>query len=338
MKIGLIGLGFMGVTHLKGLKNIPDVEIAAVASDVPERLSGDLSGVAGNLGGPGERFDFSRANKYADWREAVADPGIDAVDICLPTHLHAPAAKAALAAGKHVLVEKPMAIDGATADALVDQAKRAGRILMSAQVLRFFPAYVRLRELLATKSLGPVRSASFRRRCAAPGWAAWMADKKASGGGVFDLLIHDVDMMVHLFGPPAAVSSTGYENLAAQVDVIHSRFTLEDGQPVTISGGWHHAGFPFSMEFTVVAENGTVEYHSGQGDPVLYRPGKEPKVLDTAGMTDGYQAETEYFVDCCRAGASPALCPPAESSLAVKLALAMDAARAEQGKEISCRF
>ncbi|MCP5110142.1 MAG: Gfo/Idh/MocA family oxidoreductase, partial [bacterium] len=105
----MLGLGFMGRTHLQALKNIPQAEVVAVASDVPEALTGDLSSVQGNLGTSGEKFDFSGMNKYSDWKDAVADPAVEAVDICLPTHLHAPAALAAIEAGKHVLLEKPLA-------------------------------------------------------------------------------------------------------------------------------------------------------------------------------------------------------------------------------------
>jgi len=98
MKLGLIGLGFMGLTHLKALRKIPGVEIVAVASNDPVALSGDLTAVGGNLGVEGERFDFAGMHRYEDWREAVRDPAAEAVDLCLPTHLHAPAALAALEA------------------------------------------------------------------------------------------------------------------------------------------------------------------------------------------------------------------------------------------------
>ena len=147
----------MGLTHLKGWRNVPEVEIAAVSSDDPKTLGGDLSGVQGNLGGSGETFDFSSAKKYADAFECVRDAQVDAVDLCLPTRLHAPVALAALEAGKHVLVEKPMGLDGNECDRMIETAANAGRILMAAQVLRFAPAY---RPLLAGMAAGRSRSAT----------------------------------------------------------------------------------------------------------------------------------------------------------------------------------
>src|SRR5438309_3166486 len=112
MKIAVLGLGFMGSTHLKALKSVPDATLTAILSNDERAREGDLSAVQGNLGGPGERYDFSNVKKYSEAADLIADPDIDAVDICLPTFLHAPIARQALLGGKHVLVEKPIALTG----------------------------------------------------------------------------------------------------------------------------------------------------------------------------------------------------------------------------------
>src|ERR1019366_9101150 len=173
MKIAVLGVGFMGSTHLKALRNVPGATLAAVVSADDRKRSGDLSDIQGNLGGPGEKMDFSGAALYRTVEEALADPNVEAVDICLPTDKHAPVAIAALRAGKHVLVEKPMALDGEMADRIIEEAARAGRTLMTAQVLRFHPAFRMLAEMMKSGQLGAVRSALFRRRCAAPAWSKW---------------------------------------------------------------------------------------------------------------------------------------------------------------------
>jgi predicted dehydrogenase len=333
MRIAVLGLGFMGSTHLKALAGIPRAELAAVASDDERQLSGDLTGVQGNLGGPGERMDFSGIAVYRDWREAVLDPRAEAVDICLPTRLHAPAAIAALEAGKHVLVEKPMALDAASADAMLDAARRSGRVLMVAQVLRFFPAYRAMADAVRSGRLGAVRAAAFRRRCAAPSWSPWLLDAAASGGGVLDLLVHDIDMCIHLFGPPEAVSATGYADLARGIDWIAAHLYY-DGPAVAVTGGWHPSGaYPFSMEYSLVADGGAIEYNSAGGAPVLYAAGGSRTELQADG-TDGYQAEIEYFVRCCMEGSQPALCPPDESAQAVRLAGLMLESRRKRGERI----
>ena len=89
MRIGLLGLGFMGSTHWNGLVRIPGVQVAAVMDADEKRLSGDLSGIQGNLGEAGKALDFTGIRKYRTVAEILADPGLDAVDICLPTRWHA---------------------------------------------------------------------------------------------------------------------------------------------------------------------------------------------------------------------------------------------------------
>lgn len=327
----------MGATHIRALDGIEGVTLAAISSSDPKKLAGDLSSVGGNLGEGFAMIDFSQVDKHPRWETILQDPTIDAVDICLPTHLHAPATEAALRAGKHVLVEKPMALDFETAIQLVVLAKEQGKILMAAQVLRFFPMYRQMADLLRSGTLGRVRAATFRRRCSAPSWAAWLQDKSVSGGGVFDLLIHDVDMALHLFGTPTAVSATGCEALADHVDTINAQLYYEGLDSVTVAGGWHHGTFPFSMEYTIVADGGTVEYSSASGsDPQVYRPGQDAETLSPPATVDGYQEEIRYFVECCATGTEPVYCSPAESAQAVKVTRLMSEARKKNGEK--CRL
>ena len=317
----------MGSTHIRAWRKTPGAELAAVMDQDAKRLSGDLSGVMGNLGSGGERMDFSAVRRYATPEELLGDPEVEAVDICLPTYLHAPVAVAALGAGKHVLVEKPMALNGGEADRMLEAAEQSGCVLMTAQVLRFHPAYEALFSLLDSGELGPVRYALFRRRCAAPTWGPWEFDAAQSGGGVFDLLIHDVDACLRAFGPPAAVHASGFENLRGGVDTITARLAYDNIGEVVITGGWHHIGdYPFSMEYTVVCDGGTVEFSSAGRPATLYRSdGSHTRV--EGPETDWYQAEIAYFLDCCLHNRQPVRCRPADSAAAVKLARAMLAAR-----------
>jgi len=335
MRIGMIGLGFMGLTHLKGIKNIPGVEVGAVCSDVPQALTGDLSSVQGNLGGSGAVFDFSKAQKFSDAMEAVRKADVEAVDLCLPTRLHAPVAIEALKAGKHVLVEKPMALEASECAAMIDAAHKSGTILMSAQVLRFFNAYLPLIDAVRTGKFGQVRHALFRRRCAAPGWGGWLRDRTQSGGGVFDLLIHDIDMMQYLFGMPKQVRSWGHEDLAGGLDLLTSEFDYA-GFSVTVTGGWHHMkDYPFSMEYTVAGDGGAMEYSSAGRDPRWYSSGGGDTLLPMSPM-DGYQAEVQYFIECCRANQQPKICAPESSAASVALTRLAEQARAKKGEAVPC--
>jgi predicted dehydrogenase len=338
MRIGVLGLGFMGTTHLKAWRNVPNATIAAVCSDDPQKLTGDLSAIQGNLGDGGDQqFDFSRTARYRQTEALLADPNVDAVDICLPTHLHSSVAIAALRAGKHTLVEKPMALDGAAADEMLAVAKNSGKVLMVGQVLRFFPAYRVMADAIASGEYGAVRYALLRRRCAAPFWSKWLSDASRSGGGVFDLLIHDVDFAIHMFGQPESVSATGYEDMPNGIDTITATLQYANGPAVVITGGWHHKkAYPFSMEFTVVADGGTFEFSSLRGSGVtLYIAAGEASEMQLPER-DAFAAELAYFVECCRDGRTPALCPPEESAASVKLTRCLLKARDAAGERLAC--
>lgn len=308
MRLAVVGFGFMGGVHAKAISSVPDVELAGIVSG-----RADVAG-----------------KRYASLDDALADPEIDAVDLCLPTDLHESAAIAALRRGKHVLVEKPMALTVESCHRMIAEAERAARILMVAHVLRFFPAYRALQSAIDGGELGEIRLAQFRRRCAQPGWSGWITDKSRSGGGAFDLLIHDIDMALRLFGSPAAISATGYEDAPAGVDVISARLYY-GGFAAEISGGWMFPGaFPFAMEFTVLGDGGILEFNS-ESRP-LKRYGGEEVVTEPA---DGYAAEIAYFAQCCRSGEQPSFCTPASSAESIRLALAMFAARSKNGERVS---
>ena len=338
MKIAVIGLGFMGSTHVNAWRQIEGAELAAVAGQEPRRLAGDFTDVQGNLGGQGKELDFSAVAKYESAEEAVLDPAVEAVDICLPTQLHERIAVLALDAGKHVLVEKPMALDGPSADRMIAAAERNGRVLMAAQVVRFIPPYRGAADIMRSGRLGAVRAAIFRRRCAAPAWSAWLTDPAQSGGGVFDLLIHDIDFCLHLFGKPEAVTASGYEDLAHGVDWILAQLWYPSIGAVAISGGWHHPGaYPFSMEFTIVADGGALEFNSVCAPLAEYGADGCRRAVDVPA-TDGYRAELEYFLRCATRGEKPLACPPEESAAAVRLARLMLESRNRNGEKIACNL
>lgn len=337
MRIAVLGLGFMGSTHLKALRQVPGAELAAVYSSDARKLSGDLTAIQGNLGGPGEKLDFSGVRGYDNIAALLADPAIDAVDLCLPTDLHESVALAAFAAGKHVLVEKPMAPDGAAAGRMVEAARQAGRVLMAAHVLRFLPEYMALRQAISS-GLGRMRFAMFRRRCAAPAWGGWLLDPARSGGGAFDLLIHDADMCLHLFGAPQAIAASGASDPAAGIDCLSAQLFYADGGVAEIAGGWYAgAGYPFSMEYSVALEGGSIEYRSGGLVPTLYPRGSAalPLPLETA---DGYAGEIAHFVECCREKTAPWLCPPEESARAVRFLRLLLDARERPGVRMPCNL
>jgi predicted dehydrogenase len=335
LRIGVAGLGFMGGTHLQAYQKVPRAEIVAVASSDAKKLAAGLSASQGNLERSGGALDLGEASRYRSAEELIGDPSVEAVDLCVPSYRHAPLALAVLRAGKHVLVEKPMALSAADCDAMIAASQESNRVLMVAQVLRFWPDYVEARRRVLSGELGAVKAASFRRKCATPGWSPWMRDHAKSGGGIFDLLIHDVDFAAHLLGKPKAVTAVGVEDLANGLDVVDARFEYESGIPVSISGGWHlPSEYPFSMEFSIVLEGGTLDFHSAQKPLTLYRKDGPAEEL-AFPKEDAFQSELAAFVAACERGTAPMECRPEESALATRLALTMRTSRDRGGLRLA---
>jgi predicted dehydrogenase len=326
MKIGIIGLGFMGAMHLSAFSKLKDVEVAAVCARNPRSLSGDLRHVGGNLKLEAAVHDFSQVRKYTDWQELVRDPTLDAVDICLPTDAHAGVSLAAFAAGKHVLCEKPMALTLAECERMIAAAASHQRIFMVGQVLRFWPEY-RYLESFVNRNRPSVVSATFSRRAATPDWSPWLMDESRSGGAILDLLIHDIDQALWLFGLPEEVSATalnGGDSLAA---VLSYPGDLQ----VRIEGGWFGPETSFSMTFAVRTPERELDLTS-EG----LRLNNGPVELPPAA--DAYETELAYFVDCCRMNRQPELCLPQDSAQAVELALLLKQSRSEEGKPLKCKI
>jgi len=136
---------------------------------------------------------------------------------------------------------------------------------------------------------------------------------------------------------PEFVAATGYEDAARGIDWILARLHYPGVSEVAVSGGWHHPkAFPFSADYSIVCDGGTLEYSTKEGPLKLYT---ESGAEETVPVTDvdGYQAEIEYFFQCASQGRQPEMCPPEESAAAVKLTRLMVASRSRNGEPIACR-
>ncbi len=328
MRVAVAGLGFMGSVHLNALCSIPGAQLAAVISRDEKKLQGDLTRAGGNIGDGGSQFDFSGIRKYRALADALRDPEIDAIDLCIPSDLHESAAIESLRAGKHVLLEKPMALSASACDRLIEEANRTGRVLMVGHVLRFFPSYLAVADAIA--GLGEIRSATFRRRCARPTWSDWQRDSSRSGGAVLDLLIHDLDFALHLFGVPLAIAATG--RVEQDVDIASAQLFYE-GMTVNVTGGWHPGKFPITMKYRVVGSRASVEFDFNKYAPRILEGGVSRDLPLEQG--DGYAREIAYFVECARRNRQPERCRPEESANAVRLALLVIESRKRGGERIS---
>lgn len=302
--IGVVGLGFMGRTHVAAYRAAHGAghanRLVAVCDSDPERRSGRSSD-AGNMrtGAHAELlFDPERVRGYARAAELFADPEVELVSICTHTTTHLELALAALAAGKHVLLEKPVALNVADAEQLANAAREAKTLCMPAMCIRFWPAWAWVKRAIETREFGSVQSAVFRRLGSAPQWAtSFYGDSKQSGGALLDLHVHDADFVRHCFGDPKSVASTG------SLEHVTTLYRYSNGPAhVVAEGGWDHTrGFAFKMAFTVVFERATADYEFGRAQElVLARDGRsEPIALEAL---DGYDGEVRHMLDALASG------------------------------------
>src|SRR5262245_19349649 len=171
-RIGIVGIGFMGMIHFLAARKLKDAKVVALCSRDQKKLEGDWRSIQGNFGPRGEMMDLSGIKKYASLDEMLADKEIDLVDVCNPTHLHPQTALKALKAGKHVLVEKAITLEAKDADAMVAAARQAGKLLMVAHVLPFFPEFAYAAKAIRGGAYGKLLGGHFKRIISKPDWSA----------------------------------------------------------------------------------------------------------------------------------------------------------------------
>lgn len=301
IKIGLIGSGFMGSTHLAAYSQLiknGTFKVTAIA-DLDSKRAEKFAAILG-------------AEIFANGNDLIEKADVNTVDICLPTYLHYEYACKAVKKGYNVFVEKPLCRTSKDAKELAKLAKEKNVIAMVGQCIRFWDEYVYLKALVDNKTYGNVVNASFKRLSPRPtwGWENWLMDNKKSGGAALDLHIHDSDYLLHIFGEPQKTSTitnkTGEKDSYIQTICDYGNFTA------SLEGCWDMpAQFPFEMAYRVIFENSVVvDFSSLRGLKVYTAEGvTEPKIKkeNTAKSEDlggnisdlgGYYNELFYFITC----------------------------------------
>jgi predicted dehydrogenase len=325
MKIGLIGLGFMGGAHLSAIESLGDVTLTAISSrtqPTSDRLS---QGNLPHLKATARPLD---ARWCADWRQLVSDSNVDAVDVCLPTHLHKEVALSAFEHGKHVLCEKPMALSFADCEQMLEAAERSGCVFMVAHVLRFVSSYRYAASFIASTLKGSVTSCTMQRKAGYPTWGEWLGREECSGGAILDLLIHDIDQALKLFGKPNTVRASS----DGEIDTMKGYLRYADGLEVRLVGGWYEAERPFSAGFQIRGKDADLSLEAGKLRLIV---SGEEQLVDMPAEEE-YTEQMHYFTQCCQQRIAPELCPPAESAEAVRIANLLRASRSDNEREIPC--
>lgn len=315
--IGIIGYGFMGRTHARAYQKASRdghaCRLVAIA-DSTLRSLGEADDSPGNLETNAEPIDLAAVALHRDARALLDDDAIDAVSVCTHTDTHVEIAIDVLRAGKHVLVEKPIAIDPADVRRLADAAAGSNRVCMPAMCMRYWPAWVRLREMITTRRYGRVRSAEFHRLGARPSWAAdFYADEARSGGALYDLHIHDTDFIVHCFGAPESVTTSGD---GLHLSTIYHYDQRQGQSPVHVlaQGAWdHHPSVGFRMRCTIACELATLDFDIARDPQLIVHRGEasEPVVV---GPLSGYDGEIRAFLSAIRGRGDAILADTADAA------------------------
>jgi predicted dehydrogenase len=311
VRIGIIGVGFMGMIHYLASRRLKGARVTAICSRDPKKLAGDWRGVRGNFGPPGDVMDLRRVKKYPHIDDLLADPDLDLIDVCNPTHLHAETALAALRAGKHVLVEKAIALTPKDAETMVKAAARAGRLLMVAHVLPFFPEFAFAAEAVRGGH-GKLLGAHFTRVIARPDWSADIGDADKTGGPAVDLHIHDTHFIGLIAGTPMKVFSAGRLAKDGAVEYLTTQYLYGPGGPAIScsSGAVALNGREFVHGYEIYLERATLSYDSG-GTPLTVftsdGKAKQPKLKGGGDPLTAFAAELQTAADGVRTGKEPAL-------------------------------
>ncbi len=304
LRVAIIGLGFMGRTHAgayaKAAASGLPVELIAVADPQAKAIIAGMSsdgGAGGNIATNTTLIDPAKVRTYDHPEQAFADSTIDAVSICTYTDTHAALAMAALRAGKHVLIEKPVALTAAEVRAVRDvAAERPGLVAMPAMCMRFWPGWDWLRDRIADQSLGALKSVTFTRLGAGPTWSSeFYRDIARSGGALFDLHVHDTDFICHCFGKPTRTSSTGTIN---HITTLY-QFDSLPGVHVAAEGAWDiQPGAAFRMRYFAHFERASAEWDMSKSPLLTVYEGTTSRTIDLPGGT-GYDWEVRHFVEAC---------------------------------------
>ena len=322
IRVGLIGCGFMGGMHAacyQALANL-DVKVVAVA-DVRPEYAGKLAADCG-------------ATVYATGMALIEQADVEIIDICLPTHMHAEHALAAMRRGRAVFLEKPVCVREEEMEQLLRAERETGAKLQVGQVIRFWSEYRWLKQTCDSGEYGRFLYGQFHRLSARPEWASegWLHRAELSGGVAVDMHVHDVDFVRYLLGDPQRVFAQAGRDADGLIQQIYAVYGYGSDVAVSVEAGWNYpADYPFTAGFRVRFEGAAVVNDAGglmvyPNDGKPFRPalGEEFQAENEIGgnisSLGGYFNELKYFVEGVRGDHPLSVATLQEAICSVRLA------------------
>jgi predicted dehydrogenase len=311
VRVGIVGIGSMGVAHAQ----------AWVQAGI--KPSGVISGHFEHAKAFAQKHDTQAFSSLQDLLEVV-----DVLDICAPTHLHREMTEAAAKVGKHVICEKPIALNLEDARAMIEVCSSQNVRLFIAQVVRFFPQYRAAQEILKSGQLGNLGVLRLKRAGHQP-QVNWFLDETKSGGMVMDLMIHDFDYALWLGGKVVRVyaSSARASNPTSSGDYALVTLGFESGAMAQIEGGWCYPKGTFRTSLDIAGSEGLIEWHSDNSSTI--KSFLEPQHSDAGAVgipssvltEDPYTTQIEHFKHALETN-TPFDVTPEDALAALEVALA----------------
>lgn len=324
-KVAVIGFGFMGITHAHNILRNENLELVAIIDKNKDAIEKGLHSGEGNFStGTIDPEKINKIHNYTTLDACIQSEQLDAVHICVHTDLHYEIAKKALDRGLHVLVEKPFCLNTGQGEELIALAKEKGLVLMVAHVARFMPAYQKLKEWIDKEEYGKLKFLSLSRFSGVPLWGQWkekQADFGASGGALFDLVIHDIDFVLHALGKPEKINSYCLPGKLSGHDYINATWEYPDkDMKVKIEGGnIFHSFFPFQAGYIAQFEQASICYSTFWPDSIIISDNQDTAETQLGDIGEGYYNEIAYFAKCMENGLQPLECLPESSLEAIKV-------------------
>lgn len=298
LKIGIVGVGGISGAHIEAWKKIDAVNIVAMCDVRLEQMA-----------------LYDAVTKYTDINEMLRKEELDILDVIVPTYLHKEIVLKALEKGIHVLCEKPISLEVEDVKTIYEVAERNQVNFMVAQVIRFWPEYVKLREIHNSGKYGKLLSGTMKRLSSKPKWSRnnGELDLQRSGGVPYDLHIHDLDFMVYTFGNPKHIVSHWLHR--PEQDYLNVIYEYDDFAVAT-EASWYAAKYPFRAEFRFLYEGALVTMEGGK--MIVYE--NDGSIVNLSLIkTSGYFNEIQYFTDCIINNRKPTLIKPEELESVIRI-------------------
>ena len=318
LRIGVIGLGWFGEIHCGTIVGIPNIELAALCTRTPERLS-QLAA----------KFDVKKT--YRDHRDMLADPESDAVSIVTMWDQHTDPTIAALQAGKHVFLEKPMASTVAGCNRIIAASESARGILQIGHICRFNPRYRMAKQAIDAGKIGRIVALSSRRNIP----AAWTPEILNRIGPIVGDAIHDTDLMLWFTGDrmiSAYAQTVSVRNLKFP-DIGQAMYRFALGATATLETVWcmpEKTPFDIDERMSIIGTEGIVHVQDTFPNLSIVSAEKlhSPDTIYWP-MFDGVRSgalrdEFAYFANCALKGQKPAIGRPEDAAAALEVTLAAE--------------